>query len=143
MSTEALWAIGNLLVCLLSLAWLTHLIRSAQRKDSALLGIAGHYRLYYYLAMLALVILVHLLAVERRPVPASASWLLMALLAGQLVALAVVDRWHRAEERHRRGRVEMYSDLNGCLLLLGVTGLAALSLVPAVWVLAQVFWGGE
>jgi hypothetical protein len=138
MSTEALLVIANLSLWVISLVWITRLLRSSPRHEAADLGAAGHYRLGSYLFGIILAVIAYFFASGKAAHPAT-NVLLSVALAGQLTGLIGVDRWHRMEEKNARGRVEMYSDLTGCLMLLGVAGLVALGLVPALIAVVLLF----
>lgn len=142
METEAILTICNLVLWAITLGWVIHLKRTALRQESAELGAAGHFRPALYLTGLVLVLAGWLLVVQGRPAPSAALVLLAVTLAAQVLGLVVVDRWHRVEEKHPRSRVEMYSDLSGCLLLLGVGGLTALAVIPVGIVVVQLFLAG-
>ncbi len=141
MATEALLALANLAVWVGAFLWLTRLKRTAMRQDAVALGVVGHYRPAMYLLTAALAVVAWKLAVQGREPPGSTTLLLSLALVGQLIALVAVDRWHRYEERHARSRVELYSDLQGCFLMVGVAGLLALSLIPALIVAWLLFFG--
>ena len=133
--------LANLAAWAAAAFWLARLRRSAKRQDAIALGAVGHYRPAMYLLILALIVVGWRLAARREEPPDAAMLFLSLALAGQLIALIAVDRWHRFEEKHARGRVELYSDLRGCSLMLGVAGLLALSLIPTLIVAWSLFFG--
>jgi hypothetical protein len=137
MAPEAALSLANLVAWSVGIAWLAHLTRTAGRPGAATLGVIGHYRPALTLVGLVLVIAGWRLGVQEQEAPASTRVLLAMALAGQAAALVAVDRWHRLEERQARGRAELYSDRRGCYLILGVAGLTALSVVPALVVVVR------
>lgn len=137
MEPQAALALANLAAWLAGLFWLTRLKRTARRQDAAVLGAVGHYRPALSLVGLVLAVAGWWLVVQRQEPPPGTGALLAIALAGQAVALAAVDRWHRFEERQALGRAELYSDRRGRSVMLGVAGLTALSAVPALAVVVR------
>lgn len=142
MSSAAFLNLGNLAVWVAVLGWVIRLKRTAKRQDAADLGAAGHYRPVLYLLGLLLGVSAYFLVVQQRDTPAATPWLI-ATLAGQVLGVVVIDRWHRREENHEKSRVELYSDVSGCLLLLGVLGLGAVQVIPMVVLVVRFVLGGS
>ena len=103
MATEAVLALVNLAAWAAGLLWLAHLKRTAKRQDAVALGVIGHYRPALSLVGLVLAIGAYRLVVQGVEPPSATTTFLTVALAGQVVALVAVDRWHRIEERSQDG----------------------------------------